>query len=139
MDNGEVIPGLNEDWTFAGAKMFEWIAGFMMLLLATEFLVDKPAKAAPLLVCIMIGTTLGMATLRRSFPDEERGVRNYMCALMGFAPPGIPAPSMVQPIWSGAPMRKMDNLKAFMALELNLVFEKPKDEEDETDDNQLVV
>lgn len=137
MDNGEVIPGLNEDWTFCGAKMFEWIAGFMMLILASEFLVEKPAKQAPILVCIMIGTTLGLALCRRSFADEERGMRNACMTALGMAPPGIPAPAFIQPVWSGAPLREMDEKLQFMELGLDKVF--PQRPDDDDDDNPLVI
>lgn len=132
MDNGEVIPGLNEDWTFAGAKMFEWMAGFMMLILASEFMFTKPAKQAPVLVCIMIGTTLGLALARRAFPDEERGMRNACMTFLGFSPPGIPSPAFLQPVWSGAPMRDLDEKTQYMVLELHKIFpQKPDPEEDE--------
>jgi hypothetical protein len=122
MDSGETIPGLNEDWTFAGAKAVEWMAGFVMLILCSEAFFDKPARAAPILVCIMIGTALGLALLRRSFPDEERGLRNYFMTMCGFEPPDIPCPANLQPTWSGAPMREMEKEKIFMQLQLDQLF-----------------
>ena len=82
MDSGGVIPGLNEDWTFAGCKPFEWLAGFMTSFLVAN-MVDKPATWMPILVMIWIGTTLGLAFLRRKFPDEERGVRNLVMVTCG--------------------------------------------------------
>lgn len=121
MDNGEVIPGLNEDWTFAGAKMMEWMCGFMSLMIVSSFL-DKPAKWAPILCLIMVTMTLGMAALRRQFPDEERGLRNALMVSLGFHPPGLPVPALLQPYWSGAPQRQLDAEKEFMTLGLDKVF-----------------
>ena len=97
MDNGDVIPCLNEDWTFAGCKLMEWMAGLMMALMAGTA-VEKPANAMPFLVLIMIGTTLVMAMLRKQFPDEERGVRNLVMVSCGFEPIGIPSPAKLQQI-----------------------------------------
>ena len=118
MDSGDVIPGLNEDWTFAGAKPFEWLAGFMTSFLVAN-MVDKPAQWMPVLVALWIGMTLCLALLRKKFPDEERGVRNLCCVVMGFQPPGIPAPSKLQPLWSGAPIKAVreDCLYAQLGLE----------------------
>ena len=127
MDNGEVIPGLNEDWSFAGAKMFEWLAGLMMAFLASNMFA-KPAHYMPLLVLVWIGTTLVLATSRKQFPDEERGMRNMCLASCGFAPPGIPAPARVQPRWSGAPMRGLSQFCLFEQLELDTVIRKVKED-----------
>jgi hypothetical protein len=118
MDNGQVIPGLNEDWTFAGCKPFEWLAGFMTSFLVAN-MIEKPATWMPILVMIWIGTTLALAFLRKKFPDEERGVRNLVMVTCGFEPPGIPAPSKLQPLWSGGPIKavKEDSLYAQLGLE----------------------
>ena len=118
MDSGSVIPGLNEDWTFAGCKPFEWLAGFMTSFLIAN-MVDKPATWMPILVMIWIGTTLALAFLRKKFPDEERGVRNLVMVTCGFEPPGIPAPAKLQPLWSGAPIKnvKKDCLYEQLGLE----------------------
>ncbi len=132
MDNGEEIPGLNEDWTFLGAKLFEWMAGFMALVLASEFLVKNAGRSMPFLVMIMIGTTLLLKGLRQSFPDEERGLRNTAMVGIGLEPPGIPAPSTLQPIWSASPLRALDEKTNFMQLGLDEVFYV--ESEDERDD-----
>lgn len=118
MDGGDVIPGLNEDWTFANAKVFEWLAGFMTSFLVAN-MVDKVGQWMPVLLMIWVGTTFGLAMLRRQFPDEERGVRNLVMVTCGFEPPGIPAPSKLQPLWSGAPIKgvKEDSLYAQLGLE----------------------
>ena len=132
MDNGEEIPGLNEDWTFGGAKLFEWIAGFMMMLIAAEVVVDNAGRSMPLLVVIMVITTSGLASLRRSFPDEERGVRNLAMVTCGFSPPGLPTPAALQPLWSGAPLQELNGTTHFMQLGLHEVFVP---EESKDDDN----
>jgi len=134
MDNGEEIPGLNEDWQFAGAKLFEWMAGFIMLMVAAETLVEHAGRSMPLLVSIMVATTFGMAAIRRSFPDEERGVRNLVMLSCGFSPPGIPRPAKIQPLWSGSPMREIGEDTIFMQLKLDEIFpSKDPEEEDEVE------
>lgn len=128
MDSGEVIPGLNEDWSFAGAKMMEWMAGLMTaFMVSTAY--QKPAHAMPLLVLVWIGTTLVLALTRKKFPDEERGVRNMVMAACGFEPPGIPAPARLQPIWSGMPIRTMKKGCLYAQLQLDDVIFRPKEEE----------
>jgi len=128
MDNGEVIPGLNEEWTLAGAKLSEWIGGFMSFIIASEVIfTDKMARSMPALLLIGIATVFGMAALRRSFPDEERGVRNAGLTAVGMAPPGIPAPSALQPIWSGAPVRMLEASTKFRRYGLDAVFEVQPD------------
>jgi hypothetical protein len=124
MDSGDVIPGLNEDWTFAGAKPFEWMAGFMTSFLGAN-MVDKPATWMPILVMIWIGTTLGLAFLRKKFPDEERGVRNLVMVKCGFQPPGIPAPSKLQPLWSGGPIKAVKEECLYSQLGLEELRNRP--------------
>jgi hypothetical protein len=128
MDSGEVIPGLNEDWTFAGAKMMEWMAGLMTAFMVST-VYQKPAHAMPLLVLVWIGTTLVLALTRKKFPDEERGVMNMVMAACGFEPPGIPAPARLQPLWSGMPTRAMKKGCLYEQLQLDDVIFRPKDED----------
>jgi hypothetical protein len=118
MDNGEVIMGLNEEWNLGGAKLGEWIGGFMMFIIASELFFTNVGRNMPWLMGIWVGTTFGLAALRRSFPDEERGIRNAAMTAAGFAPPGIPAPAALQPYWSGAPLRvlKKETLLAQLGL-----------------------
>jgi hypothetical protein len=128
MDSGEVIPCLNEDWSFAGAKLMEWMSGLMTaFMVSTAY--DKPAHVMPLLVLVWIGTTLVLAVTRKRFPDEERGVRNMVMASCGFAPPGIPAPARIQPLWSGMPMRELSQNCLYEQLRLDEVLFRPKDED----------
>ena len=134
MDSGEEIPALNESWTFAGAKLFEWIAGFMMFIICSEVLVDNIGKSMPLLVGIMVFSTFSLASLRRAFPDEERGVRNLVMVSCGFAPPGIPRPAAVQPVWSGSPIRQISNETQFAQLGLDEVFPQHDPSQDEEDE-----
>jgi hypothetical protein len=118
MDDGHVIPALNEDWTFAGAKLMEWMAGLTMAFMASTA-VEKPAVWMPFLVLLMIGTTLSLATLRKRFPDEERGVRNLLMTTCGFAPPGIPTPAKLQPRWSGGRISTLKRNSLYMQLDLD--------------------
>lgn len=118
MDNGEEIPGLNEEWTFAGAKLMEWVSGFVMFMIVSEMAKLNPANSMPILLVVWMGTTLGLATLRRRYPDEERGVRNAVCVALGFAPPGIPAPAVIKPYMSGAPVRQCKKDSYFVQLNL---------------------
>jgi len=120
MDDGHVIPALNEEWTFAGAKIMEWIAGVVSAFLVSTA-VEKPAHWMPLLVLIMIGSTLMLSTLRRRFPDEERGVANLFMTGLGFAPPGIPIPAKLQPRWSGGRISTLKKNSMYMQLELDEV------------------
>ena len=123
MDNGEVIPALNEDWTFAGCKPMEWMSGLVLsFLVSTAF--DKPAHYMPLLVIIWIGSSLSLGASRRKFPDEERGVRNMCMAACGFEPPGIPAPASLQPRWSAAPLRELSDTTLFAQLYMDEVIAK---------------
>jgi hypothetical protein len=131
MDNGEEIPGLNEDWMFAGAKLFEWMAGFMSMLIASELFVGNASRSMPILVMVMVGTTFGLASLRRSFPDEERGVRNLLMITLGFEPPGIPRPSKIQPVWSAAPLRELKEKTNFSQLGLEEIFPREDLEKEE--------
>ena len=127
MDDGHVIPALNEDWSFAGAKLMEWMAGLTTAFLASTA-VEKPAVWMPFLVLIMIGTTLSLATLRKRFPDEERGVMNLLMTTCGFAPPGIPTPARVQPRWSGGRIFTLKERALFMQLELDEIIEMAQEE-----------
>jgi len=123
MDNGEVIPGLNEPWTFAGATALEWGSGIMMLMISKELLHLNPARNMPILIGLAVGTALLLAQGRRRFPDEQRGVRNFVMISLGLNPPLIPAPAQLQPVWSGCPMRAMRPNREFAELELDKVFE----------------
>lgn len=127
MDDGHVIPALNEDWSFAGAKLMEWMAGLTTAFLASTA-VEKPAVWMPALVLIMIGTTLSLATLRKRFPDEERGVMNLLMTACGFAPPGIPAPARLQPRWSGGRIQTLQQKSLYMQLELDEIIRMAQDE-----------
>lgn len=122
MDNGHVIHGLDEGWTLLGAKLMEWVAGFVALIIGNELFFHKIGQGMPILFAIWVATTMGLASLRRSFPDEERGVRNYFLTLLGFAPPGIPAPQKIQPVWSACPIRQLKEDCAFKQLDLDKVL-----------------
>jgi hypothetical protein len=131
MDSGEVIPGMDDGWTFAGARVMEWASGFVLAIMVQELFFSTPAKTMPLFLAILVGTTFGLAALRKLFPDEERGVANYCMVQLGVCPPGIPAPAAIQPMWSGFPMRSMSEKKEFSQLGLLNLF--PVEEEEEND------
>ena len=114
-DSGEVLQGLNENWTFLGANMLEWASGLVVFLMISAFS-TTPARAMPFMLGGWVLTTTTLASLRSMFPDEERGVRNAMLTAAGFPPPGIPAPSALQPYWSAAPVRILSEESNFARL-----------------------
>ncbi len=122
MDNGEEIQGLNESWTFMGAKAVEWIAGLSMMMVVSETFHLKAGASMPILLMFAVGTPLILAQIRKRFPDEERGLMNYVMDSLGFAPPGNPPQARIQPFWSGAPMSQIDDEKEFMKLGFNELF-----------------
>ena len=128
MDDGYVIPALGEGWSFAGARGMEWVAGLVAAMLCSE-LVTTPVRAMPLLMAIAVGTPLILASLRKQFPDEERGLRNAAMVALGFEPPGIPKPAPMQPIWSGAPTTELPEECEFNTLGLHAVFVDQGEEE----------
>lgn len=120
-DNGEVLPGLNESWTFMGANALEWASGLMVFVLLS-LLGRSAATMMPLMLAGWVGTTVGLASIRRVFPDEERGLRNYLSTICGVCPIGLPAPSRLQPIWSGCPLQKLEDTTRFARLGLSQMF-----------------
>ena len=120
-DDGEVLQGLDEDWTFMGANAMEWACGLVVFVLISLF-ADSPARAMPFMLLGWVLTTTTLAAMRRSFPDQERGVRNAVCVACGFPPPGIPAPSVMQPLWSGSPSRELQQNTKFVQLGLPQMF-----------------
>ncbi|MCB0344398.1 MAG: hypothetical protein KDD66_04750 [Bdellovibrionales bacterium] len=120
-DDGEVLPGLNEPWTFMGANLMEWSVGLVVFLIIGQC-ARSPATAMPLMLTGWILTTTTLASVRRSFPDEEKGTRNACMTALGFPPPGIPAPSALQPIWSAAPMKELKQDCKFAKLGLERMF-----------------
>ena len=131
MDNGEVIVALNEDWSFAGATLPEWMSGFVVFLISTEMF-DKISRSMPLLLLMWLGTTFLLATARKSFPDEERGLQNYLVTCVGFVPPGLPSPSKFNPFWSTCPMRQLPETTHYNTLQLDDVIYFGAVEEDQT-------
>ena len=131
MDDGQVIPGLNEDWTFAGAKPMEWLSGLAAAIVFYEFFLRNLGRSMPLFIAVMIGVPILLANVRKLYPDEERGVRNALMTLMGLAPPGIPKPALLQPTWSGAPTYGLKNESLFVELGLDALFEREEDEAQE--------
>ncbi|MCB0318620.1 MAG: hypothetical protein KDD56_07670 [Bdellovibrionales bacterium] len=121
MDDGYVIPALGEGWSFAGARVMEWVAGLVSAMLCSELLTN-PIRSMPILLVVAVGIPLLLAGLRKQFPDEERGLRNAAMVALGFEPPGIPKPAPMQPIWSGAPTLSLPDNCEFLTLGLDAVF-----------------
>jgi hypothetical protein len=119
MDDGYVIPGLNENWTFGGAKPMEWATGLVAAMIYVELFVTNMGKQMPIILMILVLVPMSIATLRKTYPDEEIGVRNHLMSVLGAAPPGIPKPSMLQPNWSGLPIKTIATTKEFMTLGLD--------------------
>ena len=120
-DDGEVLQGLDEEWTFMGANAMEWACGLVVFVMISLF-ADSPARAMPFMLLGWVLTTTSLAAMRRGFPDQERGVRNAVCVACGFPPPGIPAPSVMQPVWSGCPARDVRQNSKFVQLGLDKMF-----------------
>ncbi len=122
MDSGDEIPALNESWTLAGAKVGEWMAGFMTCLVVIELFHIRTARYSPVLAMVLLGTTILLATLRRLYPDEEKGMMNAAMVNCGFAPPGIPTPAQLQPLWSGGRVTSLPKTSYFEDLKLDAVI-----------------
>lgn len=120
-DDGEVLQGLDEEWSFMGANAMEWACGLVIFILISLF-ADSPAKAMPFMLAGWILTTTSLAGMRKSFPDEQRGVRNAISTSCGFPPPGIPAPAVLQPIWSGCPSREVKQNSKYTEYGLDQMF-----------------
>ena len=88
----------------------------------------------PFMLVGWLATTVSMSLIRRSFPDEQRGVVNAISVAFEIPPPGIPAPSRLQPVWSASPMRQVDPNCKFVDLGLDQVFPSFQREYQDTDD-----
>lgn len=133
MDDGQVIPGLNENWTFGGAKPMEWVSGLCAAIIFQELFITNLGRSMPLVLMVLVSVPIGLATLRKTYPDEERGVRNYIMSLMGVSPPDIPRPAILQPIWSGAPTQKLRPNCLYNQLQLAELFERKDDEQEKNE------
>lgn len=130
MDDGYVIPGLNENWTFAGAKPMEWASGLMAALIFTELFVSNIGRSMPLIMMVLVTVPIVLATLRKAYPDEERGLRNHIMSVLGLEPPDIPSPSNLQPVWSGMRIKELEEKTEFRQLGLDVIL-KPEYEDQE--------
>jgi len=129
MDDGTVIPDLDQKWTLGGAKVMEWAAGFIMFAICSELYSGPITRIMPALMIIWVSTTFSLAALRRKYPDEERGARNQIMVAFGFAPPGIPTPAAMQPFWSGGPVKKMKEGSYFEELKIAEILKKQDESE----------
>ncbi len=133
MDDGYVIPGLNESWTFMGAKLMEWVSGLCGALVFQELFITNVGRSMPLIIMVLVGVPFALSNWRQMYPDEERGIRNQLMTLVGLAPPGIPRPSALQPLWSGLPVQELSETNLFRQLELDKVFNLSKEEHPEAE------
>jgi len=124
-DNGEVLQGLDGHWTFAGATLIEWACGLVMFFIISLF--GSPIQAMPMMIAGMVITAMSLASLRKVYPDEERGVRNAFMAACGLPPRDIPLPAGLQPIWSPCPIRALRADCKFMILGLDGIFPSHQD------------
>lgn len=136
MDNGEVLQGIEEEWNFMGANIFEWGCGLMAFIIISLF-AKSPVRAMPFMLSGLVLTTTTIATLRKRYPDEHRGLRNAILTNCGFVPPDLPAPASIQPLWSGAPLKQVPKDIKFKKIGLDKLFESferdlsPADEEEQ--------
>jgi len=129
MDNGEVLPDLDKPITFLGATPVEWAIGFAMFIIISSFAPDKQVgRMIPFMLVGWLLTTYTVASLRKIFPDQEKGMRNYFSAMAGIPPMGIPAPAVLQPIWSATLVKELPEKTEFMQIGLQHMF--PIHEED---------
>jgi hypothetical protein len=123
MDNGDEIQGLDQGWTFFGAKASEWIAGFSMcFILADLFFMNSIWSGMPFMLLATFGTAIGLSKVRVMFPDEERGIINTVFVFFGFPPPKIPTPAQFQDFWSGTPIYKLPKDSAFRSIGLYDIY-----------------
>ena len=122
-DNGEVLQRLNERWSFLGANATEWACGIAVFCMISLFGAQGAfARVMPFMLIGGILTPMILASLRVSFPDEERGVRNALSVACGFNPFGIPAPSSIQPVWSASPLKEVKQTSKFKQYGLDEIF-----------------
>ena len=123
-DGGEVLQGLEEEWTFMGANLMEWASGMMVFLIIGS-VSSSTVRAMPFMIVGFISTAMTLASLRKIYPDEHRGVRNMLTSSLGFPPMDIPLPASLQPVWSSSPIRELPEKCAFVKLGLEEVFASP--------------
>ena len=77
-DNGDVLPGLDDQWEFLGATVKEWMIGFSMFIVISVLAPDgRVGTMIPFMVIGWVATSYTFASLRKIFPDQEKGIRNY--------------------------------------------------------------
>ncbi len=128
MDNGDVIPNLDKPWEFALARFHEWVAGLIVALSVNELFFTSATSSMPVLITTIILTAYGLARARCQFADGTRGFVNWCFTKLGFPPPGIPLPSELQPVWSGAPIRRIKSDTLYMQLGFDEFFRELKEE-----------
>ena len=139
MDNGDVLPDLDKPVTFLGATPMEWAIGFAMFIIISSFAPDKMiGRMVPFMLVGWFVTTYTVASLRKIFPDEEKGMRNYFSTMAGIPPVGIPAPAILQPIWSATLVKDLSEKTEFMQIGLQHMFPIHEENFKATDDSMYV-
>ena len=134
-DSGEVLQGMDDPWTMLGATLMEWACGMIVFMLISLF-ATTPGRAMPFMLIGWIITTLSLASLRKMFPDQERGVGNAIMVSCGFPPLNIPLPSALQPYWSSAPLREVPQKWKMVKLGLNEIVPSFQRVELEVEDDE---
>jgi hypothetical protein len=129
-DNGETLQGLDEEWNFMGANAIEWGCGVMVFMIISTCS-KSMVTAMPIMLLGMLTTAYTLASLRKMFPDEHKGVANLAATACGFPPIFIPPPAKLQPLWSAAPVRDLPSDCRFMKLGLLEVLNPKVPEADE--------
>ena len=139
MDNGDVLPDLDKPWTFVGATAMEWLIGFAMFVIVSAFAPDgRYGTMVPFMILGWISTTYTIASLRKIFPDQEKGMRNYFSTMAGIPPIGIPAPAILQPVWSATLVKDLPEKTEFMQIGLQHFFHIHQEYLKEPDDSMYI-
>ena len=125
-DNGDVIPNLDKPWEFLMARLHEWVAGMIFALIVNEIFFSSTATSMPLIISIIVLSTYGLAMARLKFADGTRGFVNWCSVQIGVPPIGIPLPSALQPVWCGAPIRRVDQKSLYSQLGFDEFFMEKK-------------
>ena len=139
MDNGDVLPDLDKPWTFVGATAMEWIIGFSMFVIVSTFAPNGEYGAmVPFMVAGWVATTYTIASMRKIFPDQEKGMRNYFSTMAGVPPMGIPAPAILQPVWSATLVKELPENSEFMQIGLQHLFPVHEEDFNAPDDSMYI-
>ena len=104
-----------------GATMMEWSSGLVMFMIISLFC-DSSTTGMPVMLLGLVVTTMTMASIRKAYPDEERGIRNALMSACGICPVDVPPPAFLQPVWSSSPIDELNPNCAFVTLGFGEIF-----------------